>query len=330
MGEAMTNLGTDPGVRPPAPMTSIIIPFLNPAPFLEEAIQSVFAQTYPDWELLLVDDGSTDGSAELARGYAEKHPDRIFYLEHSGHLNRGTPASRNLGIRNASGKYIAFLDSDDVWMPDKLASQTALLEARPDVVMTYGPCLLWYSWSGDNQAKKVQDTPQHTGIRGCVVFAPPELLKMEIQDSDMLLSPSGMLVRRGAAIAAEGFAERFCGRIQMYEDHSFYSKLTIGENVLISDQPCFKYRQHPESCVSGVIRSGIFDNLRIDFLLWLSDYLGQAHPSDTEIRAVIAKEVRLLRVRSMRASCRNIARRITPRFLRDLARSNIASFRAHY
>jgi glycosyltransferase involved in cell wall biosynthesis len=244
-----------------------------------------------------------------------------------GHSNRGAPASRNLGIRRARGEYIAFLDSDDVWMPDKLASQVALLEARPDVVMTYGACLHWYSWAG-GVAKNVQDSPQDIKMPGSIIIAPPKLLEMEIRDSDMLLSPSGILVRRRAAVAVEGFAERFCGRIQLYEDHSFYTKLTIRESVSVTDQPCFKYRQHPDSCVSVVIRSGGFEQLRKDFLLWLSDHLEQAHADETKLRAIIAKELRIIRVRSFRASFRNLVRRSTPRFFRDLLRSSLASIRA--
>ena len=65
------------------PLVSVIVIFLNAARFLSEAVESVFAQTYGSWELLLVDDGSTDGSTEMARGYAERHPDRIRYLSHS-------------------------------------------------------------------------------------------------------------------------------------------------------------------------------------------------------------------------------------------------------
>ena len=94
------------------PTVSAIIPFLNAGAFLEEAIESVFAQTYRDWELLLVDDGSTDASTALARRYAERYGPRARYLEHDGHANRGVCASRNLGIKRSHGKYLAFLDGD--------------------------------------------------------------------------------------------------------------------------------------------------------------------------------------------------------------------------
>ncbi len=101
------------------PSVSVIIIFLNAERFFEEAIASVFAQTYDRWELLLVDDGSTDASTAIARRYARRYPDRVRYLEHPDHSNRGASSSRNLGVQHARGAYIAFLDSDDVWLPRK-------------------------------------------------------------------------------------------------------------------------------------------------------------------------------------------------------------------
>ena len=111
-------------------MSAIII-FWNEEQFIEEAIESVFAQTYGHWELLLVDDGSSDRSSEIARRYTEQYPDKVRYLEHQGHENRGMSASRNLGVRSARGRYISYLDGDDVWLPNKLAEQVAIMESHP-------------------------------------------------------------------------------------------------------------------------------------------------------------------------------------------------------
>ncbi len=82
------------------PFVSAIVIFLNENRFLQEAIESIFAQTYDHWELLLVDDGSTDESSDIALRYAERHPEKVRYLEHAGHENRGMSVSRNLGIAN--------------------------------------------------------------------------------------------------------------------------------------------------------------------------------------------------------------------------------------
>src|SRR5918997_1425231 len=116
-------------------LVSTILPFLNAEKFIEEAIESVFAQTYDDWELLLIDDGSTDGSTRIALQYAERHRGRVRYLEHPEHQNRGVSASRNLGISHARGEYVAFLDADDVWLEHKLEQQVAILSSHPEAGM---------------------------------------------------------------------------------------------------------------------------------------------------------------------------------------------------
>ncbi|HEU0054874.1 MAG TPA: glycosyltransferase family 2 protein, partial [Longimicrobium sp.] len=87
----------------------MVVAFLNAERFLDEAIRGVIGQTRQDWELLLVDDGSSDASAGIARGYAERDRERVRYLEHPGHRNLGPSAARELGLRTARGEYIALL-----------------------------------------------------------------------------------------------------------------------------------------------------------------------------------------------------------------------------
>src|ERR1043165_6445791 len=99
---------------------TISIPFLNAQRFLAEAIDSVLAQTFGDWELLLVDDGSSDGSTRIAKHWAKRFSSKVRYIDHPRHGNRGISASQNLAVREAAGDYIAFLDADDVWLPEKL------------------------------------------------------------------------------------------------------------------------------------------------------------------------------------------------------------------
>ena len=136
------------------PLVTGIIIFFNAEKFFEESIESVFAQTYKNWELLLVDDGSTDGSTAIALRYAEQHPEKVRYMEHNDHQNRGMSATRNLGIKNAKGEYIAFLDADDIWLPQKLEQQVAILEDQPEAAMIYNSTYLWYSWTGRKRRLK--------------------------------------------------------------------------------------------------------------------------------------------------------------------------------
>ena len=103
------------------------------------AIESVLGQTYDRWELVLVDDGSNDRSTGIARDYATRFPEKVRYVEHDGHRNRGMSASRNLGIRMGEGAFVTFLDADDVWLPGKLQDQVTLLESHPEAAFVCGP-----------------------------------------------------------------------------------------------------------------------------------------------------------------------------------------------
>lgn len=113
---------------------SIIMPMHNSEKFVCEAIESVLAQTYADWELLVVDDGSTDNSINVVRNFADKDK-RIRLLHSDRHI--GMPsAPRNVGVSNARGRYVAFLDSDDRWLPHKLERQVALFD-NDDVLIVF-------------------------------------------------------------------------------------------------------------------------------------------------------------------------------------------------
>ena len=113
------------------PAVSVIIPAYNEAATIGAAIDSVIAQHFTDFELLVIDDGSTDRTAEIAREHAD-HRTAIHSF-----ANQGLAASRNRGIRKARGRYIAFLDADDLWLPDKLARQHRILSEQQDAALVY-------------------------------------------------------------------------------------------------------------------------------------------------------------------------------------------------
>ena len=114
------------------PTISVIILTHNRARLVEQAAKSVLAQTYSDWELLVVDDGSTDETPRVGKAL-KKLDGRIKYLPHA---NVGECENRNIGLRNATGRYIAFLDDDDEWLPEKLAVQVGYMESHPEAGIT--------------------------------------------------------------------------------------------------------------------------------------------------------------------------------------------------
>jgi glycosyltransferase involved in cell wall biosynthesis len=119
--------------KPAKPLVTVIIPTFNRAPLVGRAIRSVLSQTWQDWELLVVDDASTDGTEEAVRSFSDA---RIQYLRHD--RNQRVSAARNTGIRVARGEYVSFLDDDDEWLPEKLAKELEVFRnSDPEVGLVY-------------------------------------------------------------------------------------------------------------------------------------------------------------------------------------------------
>ena len=268
------------------PLVSIIMIFLDGERFIEEAIESVFTQTWPRWELLLVDDGSSDRSTTIARAYAERHPQRVRYLEHPAHANRGMSASRNLGIAHARGEYIAFLDADDLFLPERLARHIAMLEAHPEVDAVQGKILSWGSWQGADLAEAPDSSEPCLPFAVGSVLEPPTLL-LTLLDTDGATAPGicNLTVRRQVLASLGGFEDSFRG---LYEDWVFASKLYLEARVgLLADCLAF-YRQHAGSCTQtgrrdGVYRPGRFDPARAAYLHWLEAWLAQRGVRDRRV-----------------------------------------------
>jgi glycosyltransferase involved in cell wall biosynthesis len=117
------------------PRVSVIIPAYNAAAFLPDALDSVLRQTYQDWEVILVDDGSSDHTRSLVESRMPSFDGRLKYVYQT---NRGLPAARNTAIRNARGEFLALLDADDVWLEQRLELGVAELDRHPDAGLVHG------------------------------------------------------------------------------------------------------------------------------------------------------------------------------------------------
>ena len=264
------------------PRVTVVVPFWNARPFLAEAIESVIAQTFPAWELLLIDDGSSDGSTEIARRYAERSPERIRYLEHDRHQNRGVAASRNLGICHARAPYIAFLDADDVWFPNKLARQTAILESEPDAAMVCGPSLFWYSWTGKPE-DSARDYLKELRIAPAGLIKPPTLLVSSLAKGTFVANPSTILIRREALERVKGFEESFIGPVQTFEDDAFLAKVQLRESVFVATECWNRYRRHENSLLWIMTSTGKTRAARLFYLKWLENYLRQQQVDSDQV-----------------------------------------------
>jgi glycosyltransferase involved in cell wall biosynthesis len=272
------------------PRVTVITAFLNGESFLAEAIESVIAQTFLSWELLLVDDGSSRAATTIAKSYAARHPDQIFYLDHPGHVNRGVTVSRNLGIQHARGEFISILDGDDVWLPSKLTNHVAVLDAFPEVGMVGGTAIYWNSWSG-NPDKLVP-----TGHQQDVVVYPPEAV-LALYPLGTAVTPctSDLLLRAPIVRQVGGFEEEFIGEKQLYEDIAFLTKVYLAVPVYFPSSPTLKYRLHPASCVSTVRESGKYHQVRLYFLEWLERYLPSKRNVDPRVVASLRRALRMFR-----------------------------------
>ena len=250
------------------PLVSVVVCFFNEKLFLEEAIQSVFSQTYERWELLLVDDGSTDESTAMAKDYAATYPDKIRYVDHPYHQNMGVSASRNAGARKCNGSYIAFLDADDVWLPDKLSFQLNIFRDHPEVTVVVEPSLYWSSWKDE----KVTDELIPVGVSEGIYRAPQLTVALYPLGQGAAPCPSSIMVQR-AVLRRCSFEDMFRGILQMYEEQAFLAKVYLKETVYVSAVCHNRYRQRPNSLASLTRESGNYDRVRSYYLYWLRDYL---------------------------------------------------------
>ncbi len=258
---------------------SIVMIFLNMEEFIQESIESVLSQTYQNWELLLVDDGSTDRSSEIARNYARKYADRIYYLEHEHHQNKGKSTSRNLGISRAQGKYLAFLDADDIFLPLKLENQLACLAAHPTAGMVYGNTLYWYSWQDSSEDTQPDYLPV-LGIQPNTLVKPPSLVKLLLGQGGAVPCICSFLVERELANKVGGFEQTIQ---QLYEDQVFLAKIFANYQVFVENGYGEKYRQRSDSSWHLSIATDRDKAARLIFLTWLASYLQAQNYQDNAI-----------------------------------------------
>lgn len=212
---------------PPTPLVSVIIPAWNSADTLARCLDSVFAQTWSRREIVVVDDGSTDATPDVLAAYG----DRLRAIRQA---NAGPSAARNRGLREARGAYVAFLDADDHWLPEKLQRQVTLLEARPDI----GFCST-ATTVVDADAAFLRDWPCRQGNA-------PLLETLFMHSAAVSGSTSGVLARRELLQAAAGFDENLRG----FEDPDLWIRLAAVSGYACIAEPLTVVVRTPDS-VSG-------------------------------------------------------------------------------
>jgi hypothetical protein len=218
-----------------SPTVSVFLPSYNHARYLAESLDSILHQTYQDLEIVLADDGSTDGSPEIAEAYRSRHPDKLRVLYHPNHENRGISATCNLAIAKSRGRYFAGASSDDIWYPNWLEMQMPMLENDPRIGMVYarsdaidgnGELLGWTA--GD----RLPDDALGLLLQKNSVCGPTQLFRRECVD------------RLGA------YDETL-----VYSDWELWIRFASHYRFCFLDRPLARYRVHDSNTSVGIPRS---------------------------------------------------------------------------
>ena len=250
------------------PAVSVIIHFLNAERYLAEAVRSVRWQTFTNWEVVLVDGGSTDGTIALARSITQQDPARTRLLEHAGSDLLGIFSSRIWGARAARAPILAHLDSDDEWHPQFLERQYAVHTAnfgnRPG--LTYSPMVYWWEDPAHALDAHVQPMPP-AGIH-----EPPTLtVPLTRNGYDQSPGNSAVMVHRDIILQAGeliGTADE-----GMVEDQFLWSFISLRHPICVQPEPLTRYRQWPGSTCARGVAIGNHVAARTKHMRWLEQYL---------------------------------------------------------
>jgi len=216
------------------PMVTVVIPAYNQVRFLGETIKSVLGQTAGDFELIVVNDGSTDGTRELLDAYRAS---RIQVLHQE---NRGLSAARNAGLEAGHGRYVAFLDADALWLPNMLATTVAVLEQDPEVDMVAG------GWDEIDEAGDEVDRetgiPRWTDLSGRQTQVDHDFPGVILRGN---MFPVHVVVLRRSCLECCG---RFDTKLQAVEDWDLWIRLAIhGHRIHLLSTPVARYRKRAGS-----------------------------------------------------------------------------------
>jgi glycosyltransferase involved in cell wall biosynthesis len=248
------------------PLVSVIIPTYNRQRLVQETIDSVFSQTFTNWELIVVDDGSTDDTRQaLTRRYGN----RIRYEYQD---NRGESSARNRGISLSQGGYVAFLDSDDLWLPTKLERQVALMEAMPDVGL-----VSTQAWSINYEGLRLQRPPQgHGRVENTIRWE--EL----VLGNAVAGGGSTAMVRREFLVNANGFD----AEIRFGEEWDLWLRIAPSTRLYQIPEPLCCYRINPFGARGWVPRAEEANQVHIDHLKILNRAFHAAHTDCPEVKAL--------------------------------------------
>jgi SAM-dependent methyltransferase len=258
------------------PAVSVLMPLFNAAQYVAEAIESVRAQTLDRWELIVVDDGSTDESCAIARRYADQEPDRIRVFQHPDRANYGVSRTVNRALAQASANYVAFLDADDTWMPERLAHDIAILDANPEVAAVVSNTLYW--WLNGSQPAWID---RFNSPLNCVWPAGSFFKSVWLTQESDVPCITAFTVRTTALRELGGFDQSY----SVAEDMKVIAEVAFRYPVFVADACNTEYRRTSESLWSRSIADGRDAECRRQFRKWIKALIEQHAADDPTLLA---------------------------------------------
>lgn len=212
------------------PEVSVIIPTYNRSDLLQLTIKSVQAQTFRDLEIIIIDDGSKDDTRRVVEGL-QNIDQRIVYIYQE---NRGLPSARNIGIKNSHGKYIAFLDSDDLWKPEKIEKQLLIFNQNQDIEAVYVN-FINIDFRGDLMDPYIPSTDPY--------FQLFSLYEKLLYFCAVVGSGSSVMAKRTAIIRTGDFDETLCSA----EDWDFWRRMALQSKFYFLDEYLLFIRRHEDT-----------------------------------------------------------------------------------
>jgi glycosyltransferase involved in cell wall biosynthesis len=266
---------------------SVIVPCYKMGRYVGEALASVGSQTYSGWEIIVVDDaGPEDGTRQAVADFARQFPDhRVEFISHE--VNRGVSAARNTAIRHARGKFLAFLDPDDLWLPEKLLKQLGAFESDKNIAVCYSQARILRLGADINYA---------TGIE--IAGNPPEnetiAAVLGIASGKVMFAFSTLVVKKSVFNEAGGFQENLPFQ---NEDRLLAGSCALfGETSWVPEPLCM-YRLHGGSATISVIQKEIASLVELDVCARLALWL-RRQPGGRRIGSRIVGELLLARLRN--------------------------------
>jgi len=205
------------------PLVSVMIPSYNGAQFIEETLESVLSQTYRNMEIIVLDDGSTDSTGEIVQSIANRDH-RIIYKYQ---CNVGLAETRNRIVNMSKGRYVAFLDQDDLWLPTKIEKQVRLLENYPDVKFVYGNFIIYDEENKNERVAYKRKQPEGNVFERFLYFYPVGIVTVVVE-KDVLAEMDSL----------------FDVKLSHAEEYDVFMRILYAHSAAYIQEPLAKYRIH--------------------------------------------------------------------------------------